>query len=302
MPNAATPSWRILLPLLGVLILAIVWSIYWFVALGFAKDRMATERANLADRGLTISCSEEWWGGYPFHFEWTCSSPVVTQDSVMEARASNMLAVALAYAPWQVVILLDGPTTLSGQKLMPVTASHGRIVASVTLDQDWAPRFSMEIPKLSVPKLLSVERVLVHTRPAGESMDVAAALTTVDYQPEGRPVLVLDQADMTGTLLPDRTLFLDKVELRQGTIRYWGSGSLSLDSSRRVAGTISTETNDLNGLLSILEPHLALTDQQKASLRMLLGLMGNAAKADIISKDGQLFVGPFKVSDVPPLY
>ena len=152
MTNAATRPWKILLPLIAVLCLAAIWTVYWFVALGMVKDRMASERSKLASQGLTLDCSEESWGGYPFHFEWRCSSPVLTRQSLADARSGDLLLVALAYAPWQVVALLDGPTTLTGKGIMPVTATHGRVMAAVTLDQDWKPRFSAEIPKLAIPQ------------------------------------------------------------------------------------------------------------------------------------------------------
>ena len=47
---------------------------------------------------------------------------------------------------------------------------------------------------------------------------------------------------------------------------------------------------------------LNLTDQQKKNFRMVLGLLGNAPKITITAQNGQLFVGPFKVRDLPPLY
>ena len=49
-------------------------------------------------------------------------------------------------------------------------------------------------------------------------------------------------------------------------------------------------------------PHLDLSDGQLANLRTMLGLLGNAAKAPIIAKDGVLYLGPFKVADLRPLY
>ena len=64
------------LPLAIVLLLAVLWSGYWFVASGIARDRLAAERAKLAAQGLTLACTEEGWGGYPFHCEFSCRSPV----------------------------------------------------------------------------------------------------------------------------------------------------------------------------------------------------------------------------------
>ena len=41
---------------------------------------------------------------------------------------------------------------------------------------------------------------------------------------------------------------------------------------------------------------------QVASLRKMLGLLGNESRADITARDGQLYVGPFKIADLIPLY
>ena len=36
--------------------------------------------------------------------------------------------------------------------------------------------------------------------------------------------------------------------------------------------------------------------------RAMLGLLGNEAKVPVIARDGALYLGPFKVTDLPPLY
>lgn len=303
MPNEAARPWKMLLPLILVLVIAAVWSIYWFVAMGIAKDRIASEREKLASRGVTLSCTEETWAGFPFRFEFNCSSPILKQNERAEARASDLLAVALAYNPWQIVFLIDGPTTVAGGNTLPITAQHERIVASITLGKNYEPSLSSDIPKLAVPGLLTADRIMFHTRPeTAGATGLAASVVKLNYQPEGRPPLLIDDGNMLGVLQQNTSIKVDKIELVQGTVRYWGSGSVSLDPERRLAGKLSTETNNLDGLLGILEPHFDMTDQEKAGFRAVLGLLGNEAKADIVAKDGQLFIGPFKAADLLPLY
>ena len=41
MPNATPHPWRMFLPLAIVLVLALLWTIYWFVASGMARNRLA---------------------------------------------------------------------------------------------------------------------------------------------------------------------------------------------------------------------------------------------------------------------
>jgi len=95
---------------------------------------------------------------------------------------------------------------------------------------------------------------------------------------------------------------LDKFDLKQGELRYWGSGTLSLDEQHRITGQIDTETNDVQKLLSVAGPQLGLSESKLANLRTMLGLLGSDAKAPIIAKDGVLYLGPFQVAELKPVY
>ena len=254
-------------------------------------------------RGLSLNCTNESWGGFPFHFEFDCTSPILTLKDRAEARSGHLLLVALAYYPWQIVALLDGPTTFSGQGLLPTMARHGRVIANLTLEQKGNFRISAELPKPEIDNLGLADQIMFHTRPGAQGgTDIAISITRADYHPEGRPPLRADDAELLGTLSNDLIYKVDKVSISQDTVRYWGDGTLSLDAGHRVTGKLLTETNDLEGLLHIIEPQLNLTDQQKKNIRMVLGLLGNATKIPVAAQDGQLFVGPFKIADLPPLY
>ena len=291
------------LPLAIVLLLAVLWSGYWFVASGIAKDRLAAERAKLAAQGLTLACTEEGWGGYPFHFEFSCSSPVVTAAGQAELRSQRLLLVALAYAPWQVAALIDGPTTVTAAGAMPTEITHQRALAAVTFDKAWQPWFSLEVPALSVGTLGTAEKLTIFTRPAAAGgTDVAVDATRVSYTPEGKPPVGIDSGSLRGTLQNGQSFKVDKVELTQGTLRYWGSGLLALDPQHRLSGQLDTETNDSKALLAIAGPQLGLPEGKLGNLRTVLGLLGNGAKVPIIARDGALFVGPFQVAELKPLY
>lgn len=303
MPNAAVSSWKMLLPLAAVLLLALLWSVYWFVAAGMAKTRFTEERAQLAEQGFTLACTEEGWGGYPFHFEFSCSSPVLTGASRFELKSSELLLTALAYAPWQVVGLLDGPSNLSAHGVPATSATHDRALAAVTFDRDWKPELSVEIPSLSIPGQGSAAKLMLHTRPsAAGSMDIAISADEVDYQPPGKPPLAIGRGELLGSVSPSGELKVERFAVEEDAVRYWGSGALALDAARRPSGKLETKTNDLDGLLKLLEPHLRLTGDQKSGLRTMLGLLGNEARAPLIAQEGVLYLGPFKIADLPPLY
>jgi hypothetical protein len=303
MPNAPARSWKILIPLGAVLTIALAWFIYWFAAMEIAKQRFADERKTLAAQGLSLACTSENWGGFPFRFEFSCVAPVVTFKDTAELRSSNLLLVALAYAPWQVTALIDGPSQFSGRNMAAQDATHGRIMAVLTYEGSGKAFFSADIPDLSIPSLGEAGKVMVHSRPSlSGGTDLALSVTKLSYQPEGKPAVLLDQADVLGTLLPDHSLKLENAEIQQGALRYWGSGIVALDSEHRITGRIDTETNDLNRLLDMLRTQRQLSDQQVNGLRTMLGLLGNEAKAAIIAKDGVLYIGPFAAAQLRPLY
>ena len=295
--------WLILLPLLLLILVGFLWSAYWFVAIELAKDRFARERNSLKDRGLSLSCNAESWGGFPFRFEFACSAPAVRVEERFELRSANLLAVALAYNPWQVVILLDGPTTISGVTPLPASAEHKRAIASVTIGKDNRPSVAVDLPDLKIVGFLAADRVRFDSRPSGDGREeIAASIDGLNFQPDGRPELRIERSGLRGFLAGQRTFTVDNVTLSQGTVRYWGKGEVQLDAVNRIAGKLSTKTNDLDGLMAILEPHLDMTADQVSNLRTMLGLLGNESKADITASDGQLYIGPFKIADLLPLY
>lgn len=303
MPNSTARPLKMLLPLAAVLALALVWSVYWFVASGTAKSRFEAERAKLADLDLTLTCTSEDWGGFPFHFEFTCTSPVVKLEDRAEVSSSKLLLTALAYAPWQIVALLDGPSTVIGRGIAPTRVGHQRAIAAFTFDKDWRLKLSAEIPALDVPDRGTASEVMVHARPAADGgLDIAMSAENVNYQPPGKAPLSISAGEMVATLAPDRSLKIERLALQKDAVRYWGSGKLALDTANRPSGKLDTETNDLNGLLAIIEPHLDLTDDKKSGLRTILSLLGNEAKAPVIARDGVLYIGPFKVTEIQPLF
>jgi hypothetical protein len=303
MPNSAARSWRMFLPLAAVLLLALLWTVYWFIAAGIAKTRLAEERTKLAAQGVTLACATEDWGGYPFHFEFTCGSPALRLQGQAEIKSSELLLAALAYAPWQIVALLDGPSTFEASGVPSRTADHQRAIAALTFDRDWKLNVSADVPALAIQDLGTAARVMLHTRPSGAGgIDIAISAKDVLFQPPDGPPFSISEGELLGALSSNSSLTVERLSLQQNEIRYWGTGTLELDAAHRPTGRLDTQTNDLNGLLSLLDPHLQLTDEQKAALRSMLGLLGSEAKAPLIARDGILYLGPFKLAELTPLY
>ena len=303
MQSSKSRLWRMFLPLTAVLLLALLWTIYWMAASGVAQGQFALEKSRLAARGLTLECNREIWGGYPFHFEFTCKSPVIGLGDRVTVKPSGLLFTALAYAPWQIVILVDGPTTVTEIGVRTETAEHQRAIAAITFDGDKNFRLSAEVPALSVSGHGAAARVMIHARPSREGvMDVAVSVEDVNILLQEMPSLSIADGELLATLLPDRSFRIERISLQQGTVRYWGTGNLSLDGLNRPAGKLDTQTNDLDGLLSLINPYLQLTEEEKAGFGAVMGLLGKEAKAPLIARDGVLYIGPFRLTKLNPLY
>lgn len=292
-----------MMPVFGMLGLAAIWSVYWFIGLTVAERQTAQWRERLARDGFRLECTTESWGGYPFRFQFTCNSPAFASPQRVSAASKSMTVLAQAYNPWHVIALLDGPTTVIAGNTRQLEARHGRIVASVKLRDAGQADISIDVPELALPGWLSAGRLLIHGRPEPEgALGLAWSISGLNYEPEGRPPLRVAQSDFVGTLKTDGDLVVHDIVLKEGAVIYRGSGSVRLDGSKRLSGLLNTETNDLDGLLLILDPHLDMNEQQRAAFKTLLGLLGQQAKIDLIARDGEFYIGPFKVADLVPLY
>lgn len=165
------------------------------------------------------------------------------------------------------------------------------------------PSVSLEIGKVDSPRLGGVSHLVIHTRGGQQGVtDIVMTAAGIRWHTPNGQLLDLDHMNLRGTFSVDSTLRVDHIELRRHEVRYWGSGEIDLDLRHRLHGKLSTETNDLDGLLDIVSPHLVLTESQKSNLRMVVGLLSQNAKLDLIAQDGEFYIGPVKVGDLQPLY
>ena len=295
--------WRMVAPLAAVVIIFILWSGYWFAAEGLARNYAESYRGQLAARGFTLTCASESWGGYPFRFEFACSRPVADLPGGRRIGSGNLLAVAQAYDPLHIVGLIDGPTSVTLHPGETITASHDRAAVSVRVKGRELQQIDAEAGNVSAPGLIDAKDLQVHTRPAqGDGLDVAISLEGTIYTlPDGKKIS-LDHSQLIATVTAPDQISIQTAEATQGGLKLWGKGNLGLDAGHRPSGRITAATNDFNALLTAIDPYVAINGEQRATLTMVLGLLGKTAKIDIVAKDGQLFVGPMKAGDLRPLY
>lgn len=312
-------------PLAGVLLLFAAWSGYWVFALNLAQQEAVNRRAALAAKGTTLTCLDEGWSGYPFRIEFACRAPVLDtkiEQHDVTVRASALLIVAQAYNPSSIVALLDGPTSIRATGGSFLEAGHDRAIASFHYTGAECGRFAIEIPALKVSGVVEASLMTLHLRcrENGANIAIKARDATVYGTVEGpvrldaasfdvvapRSLFALSRPLLNASVSGARAEILSAEIARNGVI-VKGKGWLGLDPSKRLIGTIATETNDIDGLLGEANRYHPLSETDRTALKTLLGLIDSSAtdkqaKADFIAKDGELYWGPFKLADLPPLY
>jgi hypothetical protein len=304
MAQTSPRPWRMLLPLVALVLLFAAWSGYWWIADGYAQKAAAEQRARLAGHGLTLACDRESWGGYPFRFEFNCRAPRLVLQDHGSLAAAHVLAVAQAYDPTHMVLLVDGPTMAAAPGFAPVTILHGRAMISLRIIGTSDAEISADVPDVKIEGLVSAADVQLFSRPGlvPGTIDVAARLSQVKAALPGRPPLAFDSAQVIATL--DRPLHatVSDISAALGTTRVWTSGDAGLDAEHRPAGKLTVATNDVKGLMAILDPQLALNEQQRTAFNLMLAFLGKEAKTTVTARDGQLSVGPVKLADLAPLF
>ncbi|MBK6298905.1 MAG: hypothetical protein IPF48_13660 [Sphingomonadales bacterium] len=122
-----------------------------------------------------------------------------------------------------------------------------------------------------------------------------------DYHPNSRPSLPIDEGVIRGFLTPERKALIDNIEVSQSKIRLWGQGEFTLMMPAAPGQSLD---RDKRSQWTPRAPGSTLISPRNKNLAFAqyLGLLGNEAKADIIAKDGSLFVGPFRAADLRPLF
>jgi hypothetical protein len=310
--------WKMFLPLGIVLLIAILWSIYWLAASGYARSTLNAERTRLAGQGVTFTCGDESWVGFPFRFEWSCGS-FSLDAGPSNTQGASLRAVTLAYNPTHVLIFLDGPTTTTASDTSFATRVAGQIVASLEGLAGSEPRFSIDIPASSAGEMGKASRILLHGRIkdgkaefAAEAQDVAAAVP--GYAPL-TDVTVALRASTPGDLASlarwpidlqqgRAAVTIEQLRLKAGTMTASGNGTVGLDANRRIAGTFSAETNDIDALLAVLAPVFQMKNNDRAMVRNMLAgpATPSPAKATFTAKDGALYWGMIPIGLLEPVY
>ncbi len=301
-------------PLAGMILLSLIWCGYWFIAFSGAKELIQAKRLEFAGQGMELTCAHESWGGFPFRFEFQCEIPslrLTHGEETYKIQSTKILAIAQAYNPLHVILLVDGPTSIDRTAVI-----NDRALLSVTvnLSQDWDA--SLEAANVNAQDLFTAGQLKLFARKSNGRLDLAAdtkELTVI--RPENPPITV-SSAELVGqtsaSLLTQRRLAgqsfeISAFKISQGPVEFTATGTVSLDPQHRLAGKLSSQTNDIDGVMKFIEPIFALNEQDSATIKNLVTLAGSdpttkTTKADFTAKEGALYWGLIKLADLTPLY
>jgi hypothetical protein len=317
--------WRALLPALLVLVLAVGWSGYWFWLSGAARHLFDGEKRRLADRGVTVQCGEENWGGFPFRMEFDCAQAHFASANdglIARAETGNLLAVMQAYDFRRVAALIDGPTTVTPRDGAPVILEHQRILAAFHRLGDGENRLSIEIPTLRIADLGSATIANIHLRNRGvDTLDIAASGDGIQVAHEEAKITLDNMAieaslplSLFQTSDPLRraaetgaTLTITRASITRGALIISGEGNFTVTPQGHLDGTLKTVVNDLDQFIQALKETLPLDEREIQQLSALGGVLAGAGAsksfaADLIVKDGSIYWSAFKLGEVPPLF
>lgn len=304
-------------PLTGMILLSLAWCSYWFIAFSGAKELVRAKRLEFAGRGMELNCARESWGGFPFRFEFQCETATlqfIHGNEKYNIQSARILALAQAYNPFHVLLLVDGPTSIDR-----TTVIHERALISMEagLANDWDA--SLEAASVNAQDLFTAARLKLFARKIDNRLDLAANAEELSVQQPENSAITISKAELVGhTSAAHLTQPLDaaaagqpfeitSLKISQGPVDFAATGTVFLDPQHRLSGRLSSQTNDIDGVMKFITPIFALSEQDSATIRNLVTLTGSdpatkTTKADFFAREGALYWGLFKLADLAPLY
>jgi hypothetical protein len=137
--------------------------------------------------------------------------------------------------------------------------------------------------------------------PAGAA---EVAVGDAAFEVAAPPTLIASPDPLRAAIATNERLAITHFEIRQGALVLSANGEVGLDPQGRPAGKISTQASDVNLLFERIKSVLHLDEPKIAPLRAILGLLQGgkpSITADLVARDGALFWGPIKLTDLQPL-
>ena len=310
--------WPIFLPVAGVVVLAGLWTGFWFFASARAETTLAGWREREAKSGRVYSCDKQSVGGFPFRIEVRCADPAaeLRGEPPVALKAKDLHAAVQVYDPNLVISEIQGPLTIGEPGKPPVYIANWKLGQSSVRGTPQAPErvsFVFEMPTVERvadggnANVFSAERSEVHGRIAAGSVsdhpliDIALLLQGASAQDLHPMARTPSDADIVAVLRglkdfspkpwPERfreiqaaggQIEIVKARVQQEDIIAVGAGKLGISPNGGLDGRIQITVVNLDKVLKKLDIDKIMSEGQIAStfgaLDKIMPGLGNLAR------------------------
>ncbi len=258
-----TSPLKMLAPLIVFLVIAMAWSIYWYLALGKAQERLAAFEASYAN----MTCRDRGWGGYPFRVHFDCTGFQTTFEGA-DISADKLRLIGQAWNPNHIIGGLFGPVRINSLEVSgePIRFSYRTSNGTLALASLLAEKQSVQF---STDRQLTIARTEIHLKPSSnpKRLDLAATLSGLSTGSAQ-----LDSFKVTGTM--------DQAIPREGTFEFLSEPSEYLDAIWVVQHLANLGDAEMTAAQAVITPLLK----------------ANNNKLPIQLKDKTWYWGPFAVA------
>jgi hypothetical protein len=272
-------------PIFALLILAIGWSIFWYLSATITGREIGVWIRREADDGRIWTCPERSVGGYPFRIEITCKDPSFSGPAAgvpVAGKLAGIHLVAQLYNPKLIIGEAEGPfeltlpredsRTTANWKLMQISVrggpdalQRGSLVADqIEVDARIAngPAFSARADNFQVHLRRGAEEqraydfAIAATNTASSDLDNAAGTSApATLQLNGT---VAQAESIGGGTIPQMlerwriaggSLVLNSAVLVKGSLNAQATGRLRIDGTHRIEGRLDVTASGLAPVL-----------------------------------------------------
>ncbi|MDQ0317093.1 DUF2125 domain-containing protein [Amorphus orientalis] len=178
-----------------VVVVAVAWSVFWFVAAAYAERMFLTVLDDASQQGVVLDCTDRTISGYPFRIELRCGEATSLTLPDATITLDGLSAVGLIYNPRHVIVGFAGPAVISDGDFPETTADWSLARASISVRGDQLGRFSLSVedPRIATlgSEVFAARLAELHVRmdpDVSDTVDVAVRLGGVEPAVDGPPI------------------------------------------------------------------------------------------------------------------
>ncbi len=324
-------TWKSLWPVFAALGLFIICTGGWYWAINLAQSAFVEQQRH-RDVKPALTCDGEAWSGYPFRIQLDCPAPEIFLSRGRTRLTPNRLT-AIVRAPnlKTVIVHLEGPTIIHNDRLAsPAEIVHPNAMIRIMLGPGETVRAATDMSAVTVSQagvqLVSAKTVSLRSRldrGSQHNLNLALDLAGVVVRTQMQDEIVLDaiaavvQADniprepvadatewLKAAAAPATQFRIEKIQATYGDTELTAQGTVHIEATGFLDGSLTTRVIKLNGLLDRLRERQVITPKKAKAAGALLGLLdrGDGNSADLRFKNGELFWGPVKLGRHPALF